>query len=70
MTGWQPIETAPKDGTQVDLWAGWANGGARLCNAFWDAARPYPGWITDARNYGVFDERQFTHWMPRPEAPQ
>ena len=69
MSEWQKIETAPRDGTMVDLWAEWPRGGARLCNALWDASRPYPGWITDHRSYGVYDERQFTHWMPLPDQP-
>lgn len=37
---WQPIETAPKDGTVVDLWVseyeGWPEGGSeRLAKCMW-----------------------------------
>ena len=36
MTDWQPIETAPKDGTVIDLWmVDEAGEGKRIPNAYW-----------------------------------
>lgn len=69
MSEWRPIETAPKDGTRVDLWASWDDCGVRLANAFWDTGRRFPGWVISVNDYGVLDERQFTHWMPLPAPP-
>jgi hypothetical protein len=54
---WQPIETAPKDGTDVML----ADAESReTVVAFWRL-----GWIVRGR--GIFDYP--THWMPIPELP-
>lgn len=60
--GWQPIETAPKDGTEIDVWCV----DHRVANAWWCNAD------NKWRTYG--DDRitwthQPTHWMPLPEAP-
>lgn len=34
---WQPIETAPKDGTVIDLWVRFPDGtGKRVPDGFWD----------------------------------
>lgn len=63
---WEPIETAPKDGTKVDLWHPTKG---RLENAFyqaqtyspdvpWGWSNPWWGRITGA-----------THWMPLPLPP-
>jgi hypothetical protein len=69
----QPIETAPKDGTQVLLWCPklWGTGAWTI--GMWDedlyAIRPRPYWsmqsfggshITYSRN------NQPTHWLPLP----
>lgn len=78
--GWKPIESAPKNGTPIDLWCG----GARITDAYWgrphhscgeygafcDSCPTYDGWcdmdgyITDREGHAP------THWMPRPSAPQ
>lgn len=63
---WQPIETAPHDGTKIDLWHP-DNG--RYTDAFWckqtyTLYEPW-GWSNQrlGRIVGV------THWMPMPEPP-
>jgi hypothetical protein len=72
MTGWQPIETAPKDGThilaywpeiywaknvaQCETWFGPRFLGPDCC---WQSASAY--------EYG--DAVKPTHWMPLPEPP-
>lgn len=77
---WQPIETAPKNETVVDLWAVLPEHdptqGERLANCFW---RVFPG---DRINEGQWCQQYAeapgssfevdeipTHWMPRPEPP-
>lgn len=68
MSEWQPIETAPRDGTwflgwrpskyeecRVDVWA-W-NGFDSRENMFVDAAD------------SICDDHQPTHWMPLPPPP-
>jgi hypothetical protein len=69
---WQPIETAPKGGDEIDLWAG----GERLANCWWGRAT-YGGrertWVRHAYddcNGPVFNEvRKPTHWQPLPNPP-
>ena len=64
MSEWQPIETAPKDGTKVLFWH---NGDIHL--AWWrknilgqEGFGGY-GW-----SYAEFSMP--THWMPSPEPPK
>ena len=63
---WQPIDTAPKDGTWVLLWTG------NECRiAMWDEWEDpecpvTQGWFDDGD--GMYIENP-THWMPLPEAP-
>jgi hypothetical protein len=64
MTSWQPIETAPKDGTPVDLWYE----GERLTNYSWEQLSPDNGFFSPNRS-GVCGVRNASHWMPIPEAP-
>lgn len=69
---WQPIETAPKDGSEIDLWCMDIVGeGFRATNCSWNPTfgnwqhRDYP--ITEAfMTIGVYA----THWMPIPPSPR
>ncbi len=71
MCEWQPIATAPKDGRDVDLWAG----GARLASCWWHDGDDMfvPHW---RQRYAEYPRSSFdivakpTHWMPIPEAPR
>ncbi len=79
---WLPIETAPKDGTSVDLWFSGQFPG-RMTGCFWGKpdhscaeAGEYcdsdwhgadPGWVDST--FGEFIETTPTHWMPLPPAP-
>ncbi len=79
---WQPIETAPKDGTVIDLWheefGRWAscNWGlpdhtcgemGSLCDS--DVHSMDEGWVTDL-NEITFPASEYTHWMPLPKPPE
>lgn len=64
---WQPIETAPKDGTEVDLWITPRYGsGFRLVRRMWNGER----WIS--RDYGETSiyVKNATHWRLQPSPPQ
>lgn len=66
--GWQPIETAPKDGTVVGVWnryqpeivkyARWGN---------LKTSSVQMGWVSRAGIEGSYTP---SHWMPLPAPPQ
>lgn len=72
---WQPIETAPRDGTVILL----CHSFSVLCG-YASSVRPqkiiaigyYDSWwvtgVPGGHSSGG-DDKQFTHWMPRPEPP-
>jgi len=74
---WQPIETAPKDGTEIlgyGPWAGECGGvhaGAEVCTIQWKNGhtdyRGYEWEVTHSDMYGVWQAP--THWMPMPSPP-
>ena len=72
--GWQPIETAPRDGREVDLWA---SRGFRYPDAAWDIVeyadqdqQDHHGWV-DSNTHGSIEEfGPYTHWMPQPSPPE
>jgi len=72
---WQPIETAPKDGTKADVLF---NRKGRIPDVYWgtwDGCDPeYTGWLncgTDTPILGPHEpESRITHWMPLPPKPE
>ena len=66
---WQPIETAPKDGTMVDLWVTAFHGkNCRLTDMWWSEST---GWRGGRRS--EFNEamaKRATYWMPLPPPPK
>jgi hypothetical protein len=69
---WQPIETAPKDGTWVlltggDIDYGW-DGGFKpsVVSGQWADTRWQFAWY-DSGYYGEYENP--THWMPLPPPP-
>lgn len=69
---WQPLETAPKDGTRIDIWAkAWLSTFdkftyQRFTNCYW--------WNGDGLNHkgkwmNLHDNWYPTHWMPIPDGP-
>ncbi|QLB38245.1 hypothetical protein phiGT1_33 [Sulfitobacter phage phiGT1] len=70
---WRPIETAPKDGTEFQVWLSKKNG-----HGFWDPRARYNknncfqlwGRVDyDIDGWEIYPGLEPTHWMPLPEAP-
>jgi hypothetical protein len=71
---WHPIETAPKDGTFVDLWVNWSDGAKRVPDCKWDTdddGRDYREgfWHLQDRQFWLIAPEIITHWMPVPPPP-
>lgn len=69
MSEWQPIETAPKDGTSILVWRR-----NQVLVAHWDidkyAKTPRPYWgAFDVWNKTSNRLTPPTHWMPMPRPP-
>lgn len=68
LAGWQPIETAPKDGTVIlacDEWGG-------MFVVKWTACGPKGQWdLTEVGSYATdaWPSSDPTHWMPLPPPP-
>ncbi len=77
MASWQPIETAPKDGRNIDLWVVDSNGaGERAPDCYWlaDEWAETPHWRQRYAECGPTGSSTRldctpTHWMPRPNPP-
>ena len=69
MTNWQPIDSAPRDGSTIDLWLAplgpnnQALTSCRVPDCFWADGR----WCT-VQGLRIWD--RVTHWMPLPPPPQ
>lgn len=71
MSAWQPIETAPKDGTEIYVWApGW-NGRGPLVRTAWcgtqDGACGF--WMNEFLNGSYGCPFKPAHWTPIPPPP-
>lgn len=73
---WQPIETAPKDGQSMLLWAGdlcignwneWAFTAEELARCRPGTPNPFTGWCDDYTGEPM--DASPTHWMPLPTVP-
>lgn len=70
MSKWQPIETAPKDGTSVLLWFPSRQGyvGRQDCvPCHWSE---WGGGVWENATSGHMQSDTPTHWMPLPAPPQ
>jgi hypothetical protein len=83
MREWQPIETAPKDGTKIDLLFPYPRG--RTINCYWGTIGlsgseglwvwRQPTWGNgellpeDQWQMSCYPNLEPTHWMPVPELP-
>ena len=65
---WQPIETAPKDGTDILVMTGETMHVVRWINIHGD----FDYWAVDDNKHGPFTLRGKapTHWLPLPEPPK
>lgn len=67
---WQPIETAPKDGTPILIFYEELYGMRRYSIRCWDRgdwATAQEGWVDEWRQ--IRPNEKPTHWMPLPEPP-
>ena len=66
MTDWQPIETAPKDGTVVLIFEP-SREKWKINSAYWPNHWHKPCFLSAGQ--GVMLDKA-THWMPLPEPPK
>lgn len=68
---WLPIESAPKDGTEIDLWGG-SGMGCRTPDCVWIKTRSGTGWHTRGdKGWEFLHEIAWepTHWRTIPDSP-
>jgi len=72
---WQPIETAPKDGTTILVWFR-QHGAMTVCwgDRDYNHTSEYAIWLVDDHKHGPYPVRGYsrgddTHWMPLPPPP-
>jgi hypothetical protein len=68
--GWRTMESAPRDGTPVDLWTEWPETGRRrrCADAWYDVEEA--DWMLDGFYRSQYVQPPtITHWMSRPASP-
>lgn len=72
-SGWLPMESAPMDGTWIDVWVSSRDNGApagRWTNISWGAnAWRTPSYHSDGK-FGNQIPGDVTHWLPLPSPPE
>ena len=63
MSEWQPIETAPKDKTDILVLSE-----GRVVEAYWEGSRSRGYWDSFFQSYES-ESLEPTHWMPLPAPP-
>ena len=66
MRDWQPIETAPTDGTSVLIWDSWRKG---MGVAEWAAQKWRWSGPAECDEHSGNGPIEPTHWMPLPAIP-
>lgn len=66
--GWQPIESAPKDGTYILAINARTNPGRQHVVHYSERYNDRFTWVTDSAPMSFVNG--ITHWMPLPEPPQ
>jgi hypothetical protein len=66
MSEWQPIETAPKDGTDILVADYRVAGGFMNVVAYTDEDFPN---VWETQEFLAYHHEAFTHWMPLPNPP-
>jgi hypothetical protein len=71
MAEWQPIETAPKDGTRIDLFGTSGRHQLRVPDCYWH--RKAQRWLTKHHDKDGYSALRLpfapTHWQPLPAPP-
>jgi hypothetical protein len=70
MSDWQPLDTAPRNGSKVDVWT---ENGVRYIDVFWHRSPDYPNGAFvyyDSYLSDYIDVEDATHWMPPPTPPR
>lgn len=70
-SAWQPIETAPKDGTRIDVWSGHRQADVCWLDCVWEYrnSKPFQGWFWTNDDGEPILVEDVTHWMPLPAPP-
>jgi hypothetical protein len=69
MSEWLPLETAPRDGSRLDVWT---ENGIRYIDVFWHQGPEFPQGafvFYDSHLRGYIDVDDATHWMLPPAPP-
>jgi hypothetical protein len=73
MSDWRPIETAPKDGTKVDLWLQIQASAVsfRVTDAWWQESANCWGCLFPGQKPAhLLNTDYVTHWMPIHPGPK